>query len=486
MITILNNSYWLKQQSENIPNRIAIIDDNKKYTFKEIYELSQKASTFFHDKGIQQGNHVAIISQNNIEFFITVNALWFLNAIPVPLNIRLNNREILKLIAHSESSFLIISENKSEEIKYEKTISISLATLLRTKDNRLENRFDPNNIALMMYSSGSTGSPKCVQITFENLYESCKSVDGFINHTIDNVWLASLPFYHIGGFSILSRILIVGCSFVLSNSISNNLFIENIINFEPSLISLVPTMLKDLIDTNIRPWEKLRIAFLGGGPIDDDQIRKAIENNWPIATVYGSTETSSMVTVSSTENLKTHGLSVGETLDGVIINIVDEGNNIVPNGKIGEIVVTSKSVGSGYFNSPEVFSLKFSDGKYYTGDLGKIDENGNLHIIGRKDDMIISGGENINLNEIENYVKLLDQVSDCTTIKVKDNKWGESYILLIELDEKKESTRKKVLGELKKYISNFKQPKSTHFVNVIYQNELGKVDKNKHLAELEN
>ena len=120
----------------------------------------------------------------------------------------------------------------------------------------------------------------------------------------------------------------------------------------------------------------------------------------------------------------------------------------------------------------------------YSNDLGYLDDEGNLFLKGRKDDMIISGGENIFLNEIENHVKLLKNISDCSTIKVSDKKWGESYLLLIELNGRNKNVEKSLLIEIEKNIASFKKPRAIHFVEKLYRNELGKVDKPKHLAEL--
>ncbi len=436
MRTLHNMDHWLKQQALKNPNAIAVICDEQKISYLELLKLANKSAAYFYDKGIRKNNHIAVISDNSLEFVVAINALWILGAIPVPINIRLSNYEKLKLIEHADCQSIITVGQIANQIEFGKKITFSIEEISSMKENIIENNYSPSAIALMMYSSGSTGTPKCVQILFSNLYESFISSDTLINHTTNDVWLASLPFYHIGGFSIITRSLISGCTLILSESVSAKVLVEKILNHTPTYLSLVPTMLAELINLKIKPWNKLKFVFLGGGPIYEKDFKNILNSGWPIVTVYGSTETTSMVAASTPDNLIVDGISAGKPLDNVKIKIVNKNEKIVDKNETGEIVVESKSVASGYYKPLHSFSQNLTDWIYRSNDLGRIDEKGNLHILGRIDDIIISGGENISLTEIENIVNQSDFIEDCATLVKADKKWGQSYILFIATNKK--------------------------------------------------
>lgn len=479
----LNKNHLLEYQSHINPNKIGLQTDLKKYTYLEIFEWSKKAAEYFSQKGIKKNHHVSIYSDNNFEFVIAINALWFLGAIPIPLNIRLKENEIEKLLIHSQASFLIVIKKvlNFDFIGVKQTVAFSHKNInsINTID-RIE-KFNPKNIAVMIYSSGSTGDPKLAQLSFNNLYSSFISANSFINHNEKDKWLATLPFYHIGGFSIITRSFIAGTILSIPKSLKEVELIKSFNRFHPSLISMVPTQLKRLLDNKIRPWKQLRIIFIGGGPANEKLIQQAIDNNYPIVIVYGSTETSSMVTFCSTENIVKNGISAGKPLENVKIEIVNSEDVELPKNEIGKIVIKSKSVADSYLNSLEPKSIR--NGKYYSNDLGKVDDNGNLHIIGREDDIIISGGENISLSEIKNLISDKFSFNNFTTLAIKDKKWGQSYLLIIEA-EKSVIIKNEVEKVLKSNIGKYKLPKKIIFMNEIPRTELGKIKKNELMHEL--
>ena len=330
----------------------------------------------------------------------------------------------------------------------------------------------------MLFTSGSSGTPKCVPITFNNLFSSAKSADEFINHSTNDVWLASLPFYHIGGFSIITRTVLSGCCMVIPKSLKKISLKEVIEQYSPSLLSLVPVMFNKLLGKHLRPWEQLKVIFIGGGPVSEEFVSDALNKNFPIALVYGSTETSSMVTFSSSENLRKNGLSAGVPFNKVKIEIIAD-EKLTSNGNtIGRISVQSESVADSYFN-PALNEEKgnLNNGKFVTDDLGFFDGKGNLNIIGRRDDIIISGGENISLLEIKKKLCAEFQLNDFEVLGVKDKKWAQSYIIIVETTN--EILEKEISTFLQSKLASFKLPKNIYTVKKIPRNEMGKVQKEK-------
>ncbi|MBK8945102.1 MAG: acyl--CoA ligase [Ignavibacteriae bacterium] len=469
------NNFWLIQQFKKNPETIFIKNNSSEFTFSQVFELSKMTSQYFVKKGIKNGNHVAIISENNLDFIITVNALWFVGAIPILINNRLKENEIINLLKHSDSDFLIIIGKKFNSLLIEKINKIYFHLDKLKSPNNFNDfvKLDVNKTAVMIYSSGSTGNPKLVQITFKNLFSSFTSADKLIKHSPNDIWLASLPFFHIGGFSIFTRAILSGSILAIPKSLKENDLFDAIKKFKPTLISLVPTMLKRILENQKRKLESIRIAFIGGGPSTQKLISDSIKNNFPICTVYGSTETSSMVTFADFNNLKKHGISAGITFPNVELKIINKNYKKITNGKVGEIVITSDSIALSYYKNEKINNLKI--GKFFTNDLGKIDENGNLQVLGRKDDIVISGGENISLNEIRNL--LLEKFKyEFETLKIADENWGESYFLIIEA-KKSIKIKNEITQYLRKNIASYKLPKEILFVNKFPRTELGKIKK---------
>ncbi len=474
MSSQIKNDFWLKQQSFLTPDRTFIKTISKEFSYSEVFELSQRTAEYFHLNGIKKGSHVSVISQNNSEFIIVVNALWFLGAIPILINTRLQKNEIDKLLFHSDSNFLININNKIDTHDFNSVIIFSLEIIKSQKSLEDFEKFDLENIAAMIYSSGSTGEPKLVQLTFNNFYNSFLSSNEFIEHSQDDIWLASLPFYHVGGFSIITRSLLGGCIIAIPNSLKENDLLEAFDKFNPSLISLVPTMLQKILEKKIKPWKNLRIVFIGGGPATEKTIMESLEIKFPITIVYGSTETSSMVAFCSKENLKQNGFSVGKPFRNVKFKIVDENRKELKNNKIGEIIIQSDSVAKSYYKNDKAKDLQ--NRIYYTNDLGKIDDKGNLHIVGRKDDIIISGGENISIKQVENLVSQNFHLKNITAIGIKDEKWGQSFVLVIESDGD-EKLQNEIREYLKTKLASYKLPKKILFTDKFPKTELGKIKK---------
>ena len=479
MLQITNNEHWLEQQVKKNANKIVAEKSGEKYSYSEILEITKKVAALFYEKGISQNNHVAILSNNSIEFLIVVNALWLLGSVPVPINLRLKHDEINKLILHSECT-AVVNINTSielERINCKNKIDFFLPLSTESKKNATID-FQKRRTALLMYSSGSTGMPKCVELTFENLYSSVESFQAFTNSTDKDIWLASLPFYHIGGFSIITRSLLIGNKIVIPESFSVKDLLKVFNESKPSYFSVVPTVMDRLLSENIKPWNNLKAVFIGGGPVSEKLVTGCIKTNWPIVKVYGATETASMVTAINANELKRKPASAGKPLKNVKIKIIDGTGTEQPIGLKGEIVIEANSVAKGYFNSD---NNKIEEKKYFTNDSGSIDSDGYLYVYGRLDDTVISGGENFNLNEIKEYVKSLDIIEDCATLKVLDKTWGESYLLIVEAKAKRgkvnsEIIEKNILNGLKANIAKYKHPKKIILINKIPRNELGKLN----------
>lgn len=477
-----NSEHWLIEQSKKTPNGIAIVSAVRKLSYSELLNESLSTAARLFDLGVQQHDNVGILVNHDYNLLVLLNAIWFVGAIPVPLNTRLTNDNILEQISSAKISSVVISDELSQRFLLAGSVNkISFEKVLFSNNYAQQSafrphKFDLSNSALIMFTSGSSGKQKAVVHTFNNLLNSFTSLNNFVRLSCNDIWLASLSFYHIGGFMIPVRALLTGAAVAFPTSSGTDDIISTLDAFNPSHISLVPTTLQRMIEQNISPNKKLKCLFLGGGPSDAQLSSSAIKNGWPVVKVYGSTESCSMVAAMKPEDVARKPESSGQALPNCKIKIVDEQQNELPLGEIGEIVVAAGSVMKEYFNHDTNTKLALQDGWYYTGDYGQIDSDEFLFIESRWDDLIVTGGENVLAQEVQNTILQHDRVSDAFVFGVEDLSWGQMVCVAIVAQDLSEASLKNFL---KQKLAGYKIPKQFYFVDEIPRNEMSKVDKKK-------
>jgi len=475
MLTLSNKIDWLSEQAELKPNSAFLISGNNTISFEQLNERVKIAASFLKSNKIGEGSKVAVLSENNHNFIIITLALWKLNAVLVPVNVRLTSIEIEKQLLHAECKHICIHSDLKGNYK----LSRNFSPLFFPFDDAVKvtdpaNDFDFNRTALLLYTSGSTGEPKGVELTFKNLFENAKAADTIINHSKDDIWIASLPFYHIGGFSIITRALLAGVAIVIPDSLKTEVVRKTIMKFKPTLISLVPTMLKRLMVAGTKGNKFFRHVFVGGGPAESALLNNAIQLGWPLVKVYGSTETASMVTALSTEDFKSKPEAAGLPIGENIISIFDASGNLLGANQAGEIGIKGASIMKGYFKE----NAPIKGGHFLSGDLGYIDGDGFLFITGRKKDIIISGGENVNIREIEKVILQFPGVVECTVFGNEDKEWIEAIAAAVVFKNIEGTEIIELQNFLREKLPSFKIPKRIFVIDEIPKTELGKTDIN--------
>ncbi|MGE5399752.1 MAG: o-succinylbenzoate--CoA ligase [Ignavibacteriales bacterium] len=456
----------------------ALLSSGRSMTYFELDRHVNAWAGYLTSIGIKRGMHTAILSGNNPDFVALLCALWRLGAVVVPLNVRLLDSELEILIADSGATHLFIHADLNSRLP-ESRNSISRLIFPHTlpdlpKPGSLEygNR-DMQDIALILYTSGTTGSSKGVMLTYDNLLQSAAAADSVIKHTLSDRWLASLPFYHIGGISIPVRAILSASTIIIPESLRAEEIVTAMQLLRPSLASFVTTTLRRIIESGIKPNAEMRCLLLGGGPVEDDLSRKALEDGWNIVKVYGSTETSSLVTAVNLNENPAKISSAGIPLLENEICIVDEQGSRVPPGNSGEILVKGKSVMAGYWNKPGETKMKLNGGFYLTGDLGHLDEEGYLYVETRRTDLIITGGENVNPLEVEAAILKHGEVQDVCVFGLMDDQWGQ--LVAAAIVSKNKPSEEEIISFLRSSISSYKIPKKIYFIDEIPKTSLGKV-----------
>lgn len=457
-----------------ISGTIAIIDDNQQFTFSELTRLVIGTAKYLLNFGIKPQEYIPILSENSLQYVITIFALWKINAIPVPINTRLRNEEIISILDSAGCSRIIKSPEFEESISTFPSIEMKIESNSEVLEYQISANL--NETAVIIHTSGTSGKPKGVETTNNNLFQSYLSETKEFHYSSDDYFLASLPFYHIGGIAIINRTLLSGGTLVIPKSLKQNDIVDSMQNNNPTIISFVPTLLSRLIDSGISPNKNLRHLFLGGGASSNNLIDSALKNKWPVVKVFGSSETTAMVTACYGEELKKNPSSAGKPLDDVELKILDESKRDLDADMIGEIAVKSQSIAKGYLNSEENWNDKIHDDYYLTGDYGFLDKDNKLFVVSRRTDLIISGGENINPREVESMINENNEISESFVFPIKDEEWGEISVALVLLENNSTLEKEEIVKYLKPKLASFKIPKKILIVNEIPRTELGKVN----------
>ncbi|MGB5531096.1 MAG: o-succinylbenzoate--CoA ligase, partial [Ignavibacteriaceae bacterium] len=465
---------------KQIPSAKAIISSQSIYTFEELRQKVLKTSHFLMNNGIESNNHIGIFSQNNIDFVIAVLALWLLSAVPVPINTRLTESEINEQFSEANCKSVLVQKELRDRIEKSEIKIIELNPELNAEVAfKGRNELQLQDPAVIIFTSGSENKSKGVILSFGSLFNSAINSNHLLRYTHSDRWLASLPFYHIGGFSIITRSLVFGIPVIIPNSLTSTDISNSLLDNQPTFISLVAAQLKQLVEEEIKPNPELKNCLLGGGFTDNELIKNAVELGWPVNKVYGSTETSSFVTALLKDEFIFKPRAVGRPVPSNKVLILDDKENELKPFEIGEVVVQSNALMVCYTNEIET-KKNLREGFYYTGDLGYLDEDGYLFIEGRKNYLISTGGENVNPKEVENALLQHPLISEVAVFPIEDKEWGEIVAASVVLkDSSVKYSDDKLKSFLKGRIAGFKIPKRIFFEESLPKTELGKVETEK-------
>ena len=467
------NAFLLRTQQLD---SVAIQSNSAELTYSQLQQKVFFAAQTLKASGISEGENVALLGNNDLDYIVNVLAIWQLKAVPVLINPRLTEHEIEEQLATAECNFVLIDKKISlKKLNLSiKVISYPIKAKSKTAEENSEEGLNPEDTAVIIFTSGTSGKSKGVELSFNNLLQSAKVGDQVIKHKQDDKWLASLSFSHIGGFSIITRSLLFGVTIIIPEDLHTDSLTKAMTEFKPTLCSLVPIQLKRLLELGITPNEELRNILLGGGYIDGSLVINALTEGWNLTKVYGSTETASFVTALTGDDIYEKPKSVGKALKPNQIMIVNDTKFQIPWGEIGEIAVSSPATLKGYYKNVEETERKFEEDFYLTGDIGYLDADSYLFVEARRTDLIVTGGENVNPNEVENRINEHPLVKESAVFPLKDDDWGEIVAAAIVMKENNNLNLENLQEFLKDDLAGFKIPKKIFIEKSLPINEQGK------------
>lgn len=477
----LENLIDLESRESNSP---AILKKDLVYTYHDLDNLSSSFAQTIAT-GIKENKYVGIYLENSPAFIISVLALWKLGAVPVPVNLLAADGELINLINIAGISAIITEELYSQRLlsvikQSKRKIKIIIYWTDQEKGETGKTRVEVKNQstkkeAVVIFTSGASGEPKGVVHTFHSLLSSIVNGNEVLDHKNGDRWLASLPFYHIGGFQIICRAIYYSAAIIIPQSLQTDHISKAIKEYKPTHASFVSTQLKRLLENNVKPNDDLRCSLIGGGFMEKKLLIDAKKSGWHPVKVYGSSETASFVCALNENDIELKGDSAGIPIGNNRIYIVDENGEEFSIQTAGELVIKSDSLFKNYLNNESETKDKLKQDSYFTGDLGYIDVDGFLFVTGRKNEMIVTGGKNVNPIEVETAILKYLGIVEAVVFPIDDIEWGEIVCAALVTSVKIDTRNLRTF--LKKELSSYKVPKKIFVEVALPRTLLGKIER---------
>lgn len=472
--------HWLLKQASLKPNGLAIeLETGEKITFKELNTQSQKMAKQLANLGMNKGDHVALLSHNDLQMAISIHALSYLGVTVVLLNTRLSSSELQYQINDADVSIVIAADGlhqKLSQLDVKKKITFQALQNYPEKDIALQTELKLSEPFTIIYTSGTTGFPKGVIHTYGNHWWSAMGSALNLGLSPEDKWLAVLPLFHVSGLSILLKSAIYGMPMYLMTSFEERQVHAALMTKGITMISVVTVMLQKMLEQLGKDTypDYLRCVLLGGGPAPQPILEQAKEKQVPVFQSYGLTETSSQIATLSAEDALNKLGSAGKPLVPAQLKIIDRDSQ-----GVGDIHVKGPMVTKGYFKNEAANQASFHNGWLKTGDLGYFDEDEFLYIVDRRSDLIISGGENIYPSEIESVITGMEAVKEVGVTGQKNATWGEVPVAFIVKHPEKPLTDGEVKAFVQQYLASYKVPQYIYFIEELPRNASNKIMRHK-------
>lgn len=488
---------WIGRHAAATPDKTAIRYGGRDLSYRDFAALIERAAGALAAAGVRRSGCAAYLGCNSPEMLALFFACARLGALFMPLNWRLTAPEHKQMLDDCPPGVLVVEAPFLEQtdalrsgLGATKLVALGSSAadwqdwndfLAAGGDVPDDPAVGPNTPLLICYTSGSTGKPKGVVLTQEALdCNADNSVDMHAMAPEDRV-LTVLPMFHVGGLNIQTTpALRTGCTVVLHPRFEPEAALEAIAHERITLVLTVPAV-ADMMMASPR-WagidlSSLRMMSIGSSIVPIRIIEAAHARGVPMTQVYGATETCPIAAyLKRDEALRKVG-STGRAALHCKLRIVGHDDADLPAGQAGEILVKGRNLFSGYWRNPEATAAAFCDGWYRTGDMGWLDDEGFLTVVGRKKEMIISGGENIYPAELENVLIQSDDVAEAAVVGRSDARWGEIAVAVVVPKEGRRPAAADILKLFDGRLARYKHPKDVVFVEALPKTALGKIRK---------
>ena len=490
----MNTLDWIAKWADYTPDKIAVTsyDDQQSYTYAAIHSYANHMVNHLISLNIQEGDRVAVIAEHGPFYLVLFSACQRLGVILTPLNYRLSKAEIKDLIEDCRPSLLIYSKAQETKINCEGlkipfyTVRECVTIFKREEQADISTKKEikeikENNPVFLFYTSGTTGTPKGVLYTNKMLFWNSLNTSMQLGITFKDSTINALPPYHTSGWNIfITPLLHKGAHIGMVEKFDAERVLSLLNENKTTLFMALPTMLTMMQKTAIFKVVKLtdlRYIISGGEMVSFELVSHwKTKKDIDIRPGYGLTEAGPSITSLHHEMVMLKPNSIGKPNFYLSVKIIDKNGKRLKEDEIGELCIQGDIITPGYWNNSVATRDKIKDGWLYTGDLAYSDSEGYLYLKGRKDDMYISGGENIYPQEIEFCIEKLQGIKTALVLPIEDQKWGSCSIAFVTCSDPL-ITSEKVRDTLKANIAKYKHPKYIFILDEIPLTSLGKISR---------
>lgn len=493
---------WISGRAFRDPEKVALIDGNNgsRRSYGELHERTNALADALTGLGVRRGDRIALFATNSPEFLEILFACAKLGAITVPINFRLSIDEVRYVLEDSGATVFVYSAQFAGiaaaassglmlRLRLEIPSSAERATLLssdyedflasgsvQTRDRDVAE----GDVALIMYTSGTTGLPKGAMITHRNLlWQSIHVIALAKGLTSYDVTITPTPLFHIGGLAMHTLpLLYLGGTTVVVESFDPAQTVDLMVREKATVMFLVASMwtaISAVPDLDTKDLTALKYAISGGAPLALPTLEFFHKRGWVFTEGYGLTESTCACSFLPPEYVVSKAGSVGHPVTHQRWRVVDELDLDVAVGEVGELVLQGPNIFAGYWGRPEVTAEAFRGGWFHTGDLARADDEGFLTLVDRKKDMVITGGENVYPIEVEQVLFRHPDVLDAAVIGLPDAKWGESVLAIVVRIPGSSLPEADLIEWTRDQLAHFKCPRRVEFVDVLPRNATGKL-----------
>ena len=507
----MNTANFLSIPGMMFPDQELIVFEGTRLTYASALERVRRLATSLQKLGVKPGDRVATLQTNSNQFIESYYATATLGATFVPLNYRAKQPEIEYMVTAADVKVLFVGSRYVDQIKQlqPKFTSVKHYVAMESPAPGLldfeklvadgspdieDAEVDESDVSILMYTSGTTSLPKGVMLTYGDFTNYVVGTVEMADGSDRGTSLLCAPLYHIAGTANIMTAIWAGRKIVVLKQFEPKEWLEAVHKEKITHAFVVPTMLKQLIDHpefSKYDMSSLQNLSYGGAPMPFPVIRKAIEvfpKGTGFVNAFGQTETTSTLTVLGPNDHRLDGppaevernlkrlTSVGLPLPDVEVQVLDDDNKPLPANEIGEVVIRTPRVMKGYAGQESATAaLLDADGWLHTRDMGYLDEDGYVYLVGRKDDIIIRGGENIAPAEIEAVLHAHPSVDEAAVIGIPDVDWGQKIAAFVALRPGKTASNDELADFCRQRLASFKKPEIIRFVDALPKNPLGKI-----------
>ncbi|GAA0657852.1 o-succinylbenzoate--CoA ligase [Salarchaeum japonicum] len=476
---------WLAHRVRASPDALALVDadSSREWSFRDLDDAVETTSRRLAGLGVEPGDHVGVLMETRPAFVRLVFAAQRVGATLVPLNARLAPAELAGQVETADVH-VVVTEAESETDAVEAAGEVPVASV-DAPDHEGVDALDAHDAAVpepdrsvsdalaLMFTSGTTGDPKAVRLTHANFLAAAAASAFRLGALPDDRWLCPLSMYHMGGLSIVLRSVLYGTTAVVQRGFDAARTLHNLDAHDCTGVSLVPTMLRRMLDAGEFP-DSLRFALVGGAPTPVELREDAVSRGVPVHPSYGMTEAASQIATGTPAETEAAPDSVGRPLMGYDVTVAGPEGEL-PAGEVGAIHVAGPSITPGYYDAPEANADAFTRHGFDTGDAGYIDASGRLHVLNRQSDRIITGGENVHPAEVLDVLRDHPAVTEAAVVGLDDPEWGERVAALVVPEG--ETDADEIRAFCRERLAGYKVPRTVAFADDLPRTASGTVDR---------